>query len=447
MRNARAWMAAVLAIAALATGDPARSQGGAPPPAIPALIEQARALGAAGRHAEALAVLTAHEDTHIGDAEFDYALGRAALDAGLPASASIAFRRVLALQPGHMGAAIDLGRAYLALGNREQALASFQAIVALDPPPEIRERLLEMIALSTTGSARLALRGYLAAGLGHDSNVNAGFAGSRVFVPLFGAQVELAGSNQRRPDRYAMIAGAFDATLQMDPGLALVGGGEFLQRRNADESAFNLGGASGRFGLSAAGAGYVARAQLLAARSTMGGDTSRDTTALLLDAREAGVEAPWSAFAMGGRYRHPEGSLSVFDANFLLAGVGRNLPLDAQTQAFAGAWAGRENDRGGYAGGDRRLYGARIVLEHWLLPRLALLASAAWQKGRYDRTDTAFQTVRDDRRRILDLGLQYVPDEFWKLSVGVLGTKQDSSLPIHTYTSWDYGIRLRREFR
>jgi hypothetical protein len=440
-------MAAVLTVAAIAAGDPACAQGGAPSPPVPALIEQSRALGAAGRHAEALAVLTAHEDTHIGDAEFDYALGRAALDAGLPAYASIAFRRVLALQPGHMGAAIDLGRAYLALGNREQALASFQAILALGPPPDIRERLLEMIALSTTGSERLAVRGYLAAGLGHDSNVNAGISGSRVFVPLFGGEVELAGSNQRRPDRYAMLGGALDATLQLDERFALVGGGEFVNRRNADESAFNLGGAGARFGLSATGPGYVARAQLLAARSFLGGSVSRDTTALLLDAREAGVEAPWSAFAMGGRYRHPDESLSVFDANFLLGGVGRNLPLDAQTQTFAGAWVGRENDRGGYAGGDRRLYGARLALEHWLLPRLALLVSAAWQKGRYERTDPAFQTVRHDERRILDLGLQHVPDELWKLTIGVVGTKQDSSLPIHAYTSWDYGIRLRREFR
>src|SRR5215467_11159360 len=81
---------------------------------LDALLDQARQLAGAGRVEEAYALLAAAEDEHIGEPRFDYALGRAALDAGQPARATLAFSRVLAVDPGHAGAIIDSGRAYLA---------------------------------------------------------------------------------------------------------------------------------------------------------------------------------------------------------------------------------------------------------------------------------------------------------------------------------------------
>ena len=110
------------------------------------LLAEAAKLSAAGRPAEAYAVLSAQEDTYIGVVKFDYALGRAALDAGRPDRATLAFARVLALEPNHAGARIDSGRAYLALGNREQAAAAFQALLELDPPPALRAQLLVYLA-------------------------------------------------------------------------------------------------------------------------------------------------------------------------------------------------------------------------------------------------------------------------------------------------------------
>lgn len=448
MRYTHAWLAAVLMAAGIAGGAGAwGQQAGATEPGVPALLQQSRALGDAGRHAEAYALLAAQEDAHIGEVEFDYAFGRAALAAGLPAQATLAFTRVLALQPGHAGAAIDTGRAYLALGNRTQARASFEALLALDPPPAIREQLSALIAQSVASEPRLILRGHLAATLGHDSNVNAGTALARVFVPLFGSEVQLADANLRRADRYTALSGALDATLPIDAHLALVGGVEFLQRRNAHESAFDLGGASARLGVAATRAGWIGRAQLLQARAYLDGRATRNTGAALFELTQASATAPWSVFAQAGRHRYPDAGLRVFDADFVSAGLGRSWPIGQRTHAYAGYSAGQDADRGGYAGGDRRQNGPRLALEHRLQPRLALIVSAAWQETRYERTDPTFRTVRRDRRGDLEIALQLQLDDFWQVRAGLLESTQRSSLPIHAFTRQDWGISLRRNFR
>ena len=75
--------------------------------ALPDLIARAEALSRAGKPDEAYTLLLSQEDTYIGTVEFDYALGRAALDSGRPDKATLAFSRVLALDPAHAGASIE----------------------------------------------------------------------------------------------------------------------------------------------------------------------------------------------------------------------------------------------------------------------------------------------------------------------------------------------------
>src|SRR3954469_6164197 len=108
---------------------------------LPGLLAQARSLSQSGRFADAYELLARAEDEYIGEVQFDYALGRAALDAGYPARATLIFSRVLAVDPAHGGALIDTGRAYLALENYEQARATFESLLALDPPPVLRAQL------------------------------------------------------------------------------------------------------------------------------------------------------------------------------------------------------------------------------------------------------------------------------------------------------------------
>src|SRR5260221_6187151 len=95
---------AALALALLAAGFPALAQ--------QADIARAKALVDQGKPAEAYEILAPLEDKLSGDVEFDYLLGVAALDSGKPDRATLAFERVLAVNPNFAGARLDMARAY-----------------------------------------------------------------------------------------------------------------------------------------------------------------------------------------------------------------------------------------------------------------------------------------------------------------------------------------------
>jgi tetratricopeptide (TPR) repeat protein len=420
-----------------------------------ALLAQAHTLSAAGRADEAYHVLAAHEDEYIGEIEFDYAIGRAALDSGRPDRATLAFSRVLAVNPMHAGALIDMGRAYLALGNREQARAVFEGLLALNPPAEVQKMLAIYLAQASgsgTGGEsderHTFISGYLVASAGHDSNVNAAAAQARIFVPLFGAEVDLAGRNVGKADYYAGLAGGVDVTHLIDKEFALIGGVDVVQRLNAHESEFDLAASAARIGVARTWGRLFARAQLLSGRSYIDNQANRDVYALALDISEVpGVRTQWSGFAQLGSFRYLPVEQRVFDADFISAGVGARHTLDSGTAFFGNLSLGRENDTGGNPGGDRRLWGLLLGVEYPLAGGLSLQASAGLQDAAYQLTDPAFLVTRHDRREDLDLALQYQFNADLRLRLGVRTTRQGSNIPIYAYPRQDIGITLRRDFR
>jgi len=412
------------------------------------LLARARALASSQGPAAAYELLAAAEDEHIGEIEFDYALGRAALDAARPDRATLAFARVLALDPLHAGALIDTGRAYLALGNAAQARAAFETVLSLDPPPAVRDQVLALLARAGAAPAgRLALRGYVEASAGWSSNVNQSPAAAQVFVPAFGVNFDLAQQNVAMSDSFLALAGGLDAALPVDGSLALIGGVEFLQRWYRHETAFDLGAVGLRGGVAVAGEERLTRAQLVAMRSDLGHDPARETAALALEhimsLRSVGA---LTFFAQGGAFRHPLESLRIFDANFLTLGATLQK-LGERSSALLGVAAGGEDDTGGNPAGDKRLFAVRAAAETRLTPRLSLSAGAAWQRGRYDQIDPSFLLERDDQRTDLDLGLQYALSQGLFLRIGLTWTEQRSNIPIYAFTRDDAWLGLRHEFR
>jgi tetratricopeptide (TPR) repeat protein len=412
------------------------------------LLARARALSLSQGPTAAYELLAAAEDEHIGEIEFDYALGRAALDAERPDRATLAFARVLALNPLHAGALIDTGRAYLALGNAAQARATFETVLSLDPPPAVRDQVLALLARAGAAPAgRLALRGYVEASAGWSSNVNQSPAAAQVFVPAFGANFDLAQQNVAKSDSFLALAGGLDAALPLDGSLALIGGAEFLQRWHRHETAFDLGAVGLRGGLAVAGEERLTRAQAVVMRSDLGRDPARETAALavehIMSLRSVGA---LTFFAQGGAFRHPLESLRIFDANFLTVGATLQK-LGEGSSALLGVAAGGEDDTGGNPAGDKRLFAVRAAGETRLTPRLSLSASAAWQRGRYDQIDPSFLLERDDKRTDLELGLQYALSQGLFLRLGLTWTEQRSNIPIYAYTRDEAWLGLRHEFR
>lgn len=432
------WIATTGAFAQSPAGQPLRD-----------LLQQARALAEAHRTQEAHALLDGAEDEFIGLPEFDYELGRAALAAGRPDRATLAFTRVLAREPNHAGALIDMGRAFLALGNYEQARRLFGAVLAQNPPAEIRahvERELRQLAAAGPGRG-MSATGFLRFSLGHDDNVNQSANLSQVFIPLFGQSFALDVRNVRTRDRFAAIAGGLELASVPELGWGWTAGVDVLERRNEHRTEFDLGGIGGRAGLLWRGGDHLLRIQGVSSRTYLDGAASRKFAGLtgewLLGDR---TQDQWLVTAQQGRLRHPGASLNVFDAKLAAAGLTRIwLRADGGSLA-AGVAGGKDTAIAAHPSGSKRYLGVRLAAVQPIAESWRVEAAVAAQSARYDRVDAAFLTVRADRRTDTDLALRWQAAENWSVRAAIAWARLDSNVPVYAYTRQEYSISLQKDF-
>lgn len=423
------------------------------------LLARAKSLSSTGKFREAYELLVGAEDTDIGEIDFDYALGRAALDAGHPDKATLAFSRVLALDPNHAGALIDTGRAYLALGNFAQARVTFERLLALDPPAAVRAELQAFLEQARLERARsLAMgnlsarsggpsqRGYVAAIVGRSTNVNQSPGQSEVFVPALDTSFVLSDQNVRKPDNFTGILGGVDASLPLDGTYSVIGGGDFIERTNRNESSFDIGGIGARLGIAAATEGQLLRVQMQAARNYLGDSPSYDLNALTADyLKSLDNDTQLLAFGQGGRLRYVPAALKIFDANFVTLGLGAIRKIGEESTAFVVISTGKQDDIGGNVSGDKRTLGARLGADVAILPRLKLLGSAAWEQGRFDRFDPSFLVERRDSLANYEMVLEYALAQRKSLRFGVTRTDQHSNIPIYAYDRTEGWMMFRVE--
>lgn len=425
--------------------------------ALPDLLARADALSRSGKPAEAYELLLSAEDTYIGTIEFDYALGRAALDAGRPDKATLAFTRVLALDPGHAGASIDMGRAYLALGDFTRARSTFQKLLSLDPPPQLRAQLqgfLDLTEASAAASAAYAAsgglshQGFLAGLVGRSSNVNQAPSQSVIFVPGVGSNFELPGQNVQKADSFAGVGGGVDFSQYLDDTYSMIFGGEFLVRRNFHEFDFDIGGYNAYLGLAAVSGPHAARIQKFVGRDYLGGAANRDLDGFTLGyVGTLNAATQLLATAQTGRQRFVPEELRIFDADYAVLGAGAARKLDERSTVFAVLSTGRQKDIGGSPSGNKDLVGFQAGGEMLIGTRIKATAAAVGERSRYDKFDTGFQTERRDIRRAFDLGAQYYFERNLSLRFNVSYAYTRSNIPIYEYTRAEWTLMLRRDFR
>ena len=136
----------------------------------------AKALLDARKPAAAYALLKPLEETRAGEPGFDYLIGIAALDSGEALEAVFALERVVDLAPDNGPARAELARAYLALGETEDARKEFTKVKALELPEDVEQRIDQYLATIDVyeNATRTRFRPYVQMGLGYDSNVNGG---------------------------------------------------------------------------------------------------------------------------------------------------------------------------------------------------------------------------------------------------------------------------------
>ena len=409
-----------------------------------ALLDTVEQLIQQRRSAEAYALLLSVERELIGELRFDYLIGVAALDAGKPDMALLAFNRVIAANPAHAGARIDLARTYMALGQKEMAAGELDGVLALDPPLQTRLRVDDFLKdVRPQGK----LTGYVAATAGYDGNLNHSPGKSEIYVPLFGSSLTLSENNVQRGAAFAAAAAGVRYVYDFDSRTQVFAGADASTRGVTGASAFN----TGNMGVYAGGAlkrgQHEFKLQGQMSQTELAGNPDRSIT---------GVTGNWNYTLANGRQlglalgqsqvRQAVPALRVFNTditavNFTLAGA-----LGLRSNGMIGLFTGVERNLNGNPLGAKSFYGAQLAGDYKLRHDLTASASLTALGAAWDRFDLAFQTERVDMRVDLTAGLNWAVANGWSLQPRWTFNDNRSTIPIYTYRRHEWSVTLRREW-
>ena len=415
-------------------------------------LAQAQALLNAGRAAEAYALLAPHEDAAAGDTRFDYLLGVSALDSGKPDKATLAFERVLAVDPNFAGARLDMARAYYQLGDLSRAKAEFETVLQQKPPEAARltiERYLEAIA-QREKVKQTVVTAFAELTVGRDSNVNNSTSESQVAVPALGNLVfTLNPTNVKRSDSYGLLAAGADIAHEWSPGYAVFGGASARYRGNSSADQFDYKSAEGHGGIAISGPSMLFKAILSGEHFYLDNAANRNTLGLGADLRYQLNPANFAnVFGQYTSHRFQTQELSVNNFDQMLIGAGwQRLFGEGRSALSVTLFAGRENAVSGRADGDKDILGLRLGGQLNLREGFDAFASAGWQHGDYKLQNVAFQATRDDKLVDAVAGLIWRLSKAWSVRPQVLYIQNDSNIPIYAYNRTDYSVTLRYDFR
>ncbi|MBU3898125.1 MAG: tetratricopeptide repeat protein [Gammaproteobacteria bacterium] len=436
-------------------------------------LREAEALLKAGQPAQAYSLLQPLEFERSGEVRFDYLLGVAALDSGQPDKATLAFERVLAVDPNFAGARLDMARAYYQLGDLPRAKTEFEAVLKQDPPEAARVTIQKyLMAIAAYEQAKLTrITGYAEAVVGHDSNIansstdSFTFAANSPWIPFIpGGQLPAA---SQLSGVYEGVNAGVDISRSLNASWGWFAGADLRQHGNSSESDYNTKSLDGRVGVK------LLQAQNVYKLSLTGGQVdTADTT----HRNARGVNAEWqhvyspanqvSAFAQWAQYRasgFPATSPGTDariegDTDQTVLGVGWvHILADGKQALFGSVYAGRELDvapvisaglpNGGRTDGKKDFYGARLGGQMALSDKWDGTASLGWQSASYGNVNPMIMANRSEFQYDLTLGLAWHLDKWWTLKPQIAYSTKRSNIALYGFDRTDVSVTIRRDFK
>lgn len=426
------------------------------------VLLDADALIKSGKPGDAYALLQPYEFERSGEVRFDYLLGVAALDSGKPDKATLAFERVLLVNPAYTAARMDMARAYYQLGDLQRARQEFEIVLQQAPPATARatiSKYLDAIAGRESGR-QTRISGYIEGTAGHDSNVNNSTDLTQISIPSLGNVIAtLNPTNVRASDNYLGVAAGSEIVHSLDNNWGLYAGADLHQRVYNAQTDFNSLDLSGRAGMLFGTQADRVRAGLLAEGNTLG--NARNFNAGGLDAEWSHALSPSNLLNLFGQYvqyRFVQNEMQSNDFNQQAAGAGwQHVLADGRSTLSGAFYYGTQQDvstlvtpstpDGGRVDGAMRFDGLRIGGQTEAWDSMTLFANAGVQLGDYSRVNPFFLTQRSDRLYQLTLGSDWHLDRYWTLRPQLDYARNNSNIVIYSYTRSDLSLTLRRDFQ
>ncbi len=436
------------------------------------LLQDADRLIKNNKPAEAYALLEPYEFEHAGEPRFDYLIGIAALDNGMPARATFALERALAVNPDFTAARLEMGRAYFQLEDFQRAKTEFDATLNLKPSPEVRTEIqtyLDQIS-SHTASKRTLISGFIELGGGQDSNVNSSTSNPQfqVFDTPNWVTRSLDQVNVKTSDNYYAVTAGIHIDQELSTHWGVYAGAEYRQRTLTDHTQFDTTSTDAR-----AGVRYETQANRLRLNAVIGSQDSDGTR----NSDSTGIYGDWlhvfspenqlSVFAQSMQYRYVDPLLKQNDIDQQLIGIGWSHKLEGnKSSLFGSLYSGNEKDvspvitanmagfglitinpGGGRNDGEKVFSGMRVGGQMAFGEKATLYANAGFQTGDYGKVNYLFLLRRNDQLYDLKLGMDWHLDDAWTVRPQLAYTNNESNIGIYSYDRTDVSLMLRRDFR
>ncbi len=416
-------------------------------------VVEARTLIERGQAQQAFDLLAPLEAPRAGDPDFDTVLGIAANETGQFTRAVFALERALSVQPDNARARAELGRALFAVGDnrasRRVLLETKQADIPKGAADTI-DQFLQAIDRSEE-AARSSVRPFLEAGFGYDTNVNSGPGNANVAVPsavpfIGGLVFTLAPGAVKTSGSFASLGGGISGRYVVDPRWSLIGNISGTTRANSKSSQFDTtqvdlnAGASYRYdkhefsGVYQAGSYRVDGSRLRDQQGVIGEWTYRPD----------GFQQ-WSTYLQWGRLSYPGQSLR--DANRTVLGTSYAHAFRDGLLIFAGAYAGSEKERAsGVQQFGHTLAGLRVGAQKSLRDDFAVFGTLSYEDRDYGGQDPLFLVTRHDRQTTLNVGFNWIPAKYWRVTPQLSLSTIKSNIVISDFNKTVLGVIVRRDF-
>jgi len=424
-------------------------------------LRDAEALMKDGKPAEAYALLEPLEFDHAGEVRFDYLIGIAALDSGKPAKATLAFERVLAVDPSFAGARVDMARAYYQLGDLSRAKTEFDTLIKQNPPTAIRiiiQEYLDAIVVQEEAK-QTRFTAYVEGGVGHDSNVNSSISQSQFSVPYFNDAVfTLSPADQKAADQYYTAATGGEIIHYLNTSWGLYAGADVRINNYRTLKSYNTQNLDGHGGVIFSKGTNIFHIGGMAGQYELSNARYRNFSGLSVDWRHIlSLTNQLSMIVQSGRNRFADAALSSNDFNQLTLGSGwLHVMPDWNTALLSSLFLASENEvgpvtpanpGGGRADGNKRTLGLRAGIQTSLNQITELFGNLGWQSGTYDKTNATFLRKRNDRQYDMSIGVNWHLDKGWTLRPQLSYTKSDSNIVIYGYDRMDVSLAIRRDLQ
>lgn len=436
-------------------------------------LREADALLKNGKPADAYTLLEPLEFERAGEVRFDYLLGIAALDSGKADKATLAFERVLAVDPNFAGARLDMARAYYQLGDLPRAKTEFEEVLKQNPPEAARvtiQKYLDAIAAHDQAK-QTRISGYVEGVVGHDSNIANSSTQTFTFAPT-SPWSGLFPGNQLPPGAkltgtYEGINAGAEISHSLNANWGVYAGADLRQHGNMTQTAYDTLSTDGRAGVMYAEEKNIYKLSLTGGQLYTANSMRRDSLGLSAEWQHVFSPADqMSAFAQYGESRaagFPPTSPTTDariegDTDQIVVGAGWvHILADGKQALFGSLYIGKELDvapvispglpNGGRADGKKRFEGLRVGGQAAMVEQVDGIVSLGWQSANYGNQNNLIMDNRSEKIYDLTVAANWRLDKLWTVKPQVAFSKKESNIALYSFDRTDVSLTLRRDFR